>query len=130
MRLVHLLTLLTMLLGGLVGVAMSQTYTDRQGSIVQPYVGIPFPWIPLSPGQHGLAPTSSTALTIPSGARMATICASTAVVRYTTDGTTAPTSTVGMPIQQNTCIQLTGPLVLYNFRMLSATGTVDVEYFQ
>ena len=73
----------------------AQTYRDSSGTIVQGVFPLPYGYTPLSPGQHNLAITSSTALTIPTGARYATVCASTAAVKYTTDGTTTPTSSVG-----------------------------------
>jgi len=90
----------------------------------------PYPYVPLSPGQHNLAVASATALTVPALATYAAVCASTATVRYTTDGTTTPTSTVGMPLSAGTCIGLSGPLVLANFQAFSTSGTLDVEYFK
>jgi hypothetical protein len=110
--------------------AAAQTYLDRSGTIVPGVVALPYPYVPLSPGQHNLAPTSATALTVPGGARFATVCASTATVRYTTDGTTAPTSTVGMPLAAASCVALSGAAVLANFKAFSSSGTLDVEYFQ
>lgn len=89
----------------------------------------PFPYTPLPAGQYGLAPTVATALTVPALASYAVICAETATVRYTTSGTT-PTSSVGMPLLAGTCVGMSGPLVLAAFRALSATGTLDVEYFK
>jgi hypothetical protein len=72
--------------------ALPQTYHDSAGTIVPGVIPLPFSYTPLSPGQHNLAATSSTALSAPIGARYAT--------------------------------------VLANFRAISATGTLDVEYFQ
>jgi len=110
--------------------ASAQTYRDWSGTIVPGVFPLPYGYTPLSPGQHNLAITSSTALTIPTGARYATVCASTAAVRYTTDGTTTPTASVGMPLQAGACMALSGPTVLANFLAISVTGTLDVEYFQ
>jgi len=110
--------------------AIAQTYRDSGGTVVPGVVPLPYGYTPLSPGQHNLAPTSATGLTIPTGARFATVCASTTAVRYTTDGATAPTATVGQPLAAGACVSLSGPLVLANFRAFSATGTLDVEYFQ
>jgi hypothetical protein len=93
------------------------------------FLAIPYTYTPLTPGQHNLAPTSATKLTVPAGALYATICASTAIVRYTTDGTTTPTSAIGTPIAAATCISLAGATVLTNFNSFSASGTLDVEYF-
>lgn len=92
--------------------------------------GAPYFYTPLSPGQHGLAPTSATGLTIPSGSTYATVCASTATVRYTTDGTTVPTSSVGQPLASGSCVALSGKTVLTNFSAFSSSGTLDVEYFK
>lgn len=92
----------------------------------------PYPFTPLTPGQHNLGVVSSTALTVPVGATYATICASTQAVKYTTDGTTTPTSSVGQPLASGQCVALSGPLVLANFRAIqvTATATLDVEYFR
>jgi hypothetical protein len=108
----------------------AQTYTDRQGTPVQSTATIPYDYWPLGPGQHNLAPTSATALTIPNGARFMRVCASTATVRYTTDGMTTPTSSIGEPLFAGSCLELSGVRVPTNFRALSATGTLDVEFFQ
>ena len=110
--------------------AFAQTYKDYNGTIVQGVAPLPFPYVPLSPGQHGLAPTSATALTVPTGARLAVICASTATVEYTTDGTTTPTGSVGMPLSSGSCVTLYGPQTIANFKAFSSTGTLDVEYFR
>src|SRR5271157_756126 len=108
----------------------AQTYRDSSGTIVQGVFPLPYGYTPLPPGQHNFALTSSTALTIPTGARYATICASTASVKYTTDGTTTPTASVGMPLPAGACVALSGATVLANFLAISATGTLDVEFFQ
>jgi hypothetical protein len=110
--------------------ALAQTYHDLNGTIVPGSVPLPYPYTPLSPGQHTLSITSATALTVPAGARFANVCATTAAVRYTTDGTTTPTATVGQPLAAAACVSLSGPLMIANFRAISATGTLDVEYFQ
>lgn len=98
--------------------------------LTNPVTPITYPYLPLSPGQHNVAPTSATKLTVPIGAAYATVCATTATVKYTTDGTTAPTSGVGMPLLAGSCMSLAGSLVLANFNAISSTGTLDVEYFQ
>lgn len=107
-----------------------QTHRDNSGTIVPGVVPLPYTYIPMPPGQHNLSPVSSTALTVPSGAIYATVCASGGVVKYTTDGTTIPTSSVGQPLAAGACVGLSGGAVLSNFRAISATGTLDVEYFQ
>lgn len=98
--------------------------------LTNPVTPLVYPYTPLTPGQHNLAPVSSTGLTIPVGAAYATVCASTATVKYTTDGTTTPTSSVGQPLTAGTCVALNGAIVLANFRAISASGTLDIEYFQ
>ena len=110
--------------------ANGQTYRDTGGTTVSGVVPLPYAYTPLPPGQHNLSPALSTALTIPAGARYATVCASTAAARYTTDGETTPTATIGQPLPAGSCISLSGPVVLANFRVVSTSGTVDVEYFQ
>ena len=55
-----------------------------------------------------LAITTATALSVPAGATVANIAASTAVVRYTTDGTTTPTSTIGMQIAIGATVTFVG----------------------
>jgi hypothetical protein len=110
--------------------ALAQTYHDSAGTPIKGVMAIPYTQWPLAPGQHSLTPTSPTALTIPTGSRYANVCASSANVRYTTDGTTTPAANVGQPLTAGTRIWLTGPQVLTNFLAISATGTLDVEYFR
>lgn len=110
--------------------AWAQTYRDAAGTIIPGFVLIPFPYTPMAPGQHNIAPTSATALAAPQGARFATLCASGATVRYTTDGVTTPTASVGQPLGAGSCVSLSGPAVLSKFLAISPTGTLDVEYFQ
>lgn len=92
----------------------------------------PYSYTPLTPGQHNLALTSSTALTVPTGSTYATICASGNAVKYTTDGTTTPTSGIGQPLAIGQCVSLSGPTVLANFRAIqtASAATLDVEYFK
>jgi type 1 fimbria pilin len=93
---------------------------------------VPGGLIPLSPMQSGLTVASSTALTIPSGATYAVVCARTQNVNYTTDGTTPPTAAVGMQLLANQCVPLQGATMLSNFRAIqqTATATLDVSYFR
>ena len=90
------------------GALDAQTYTDRQGTPVQSTATIPYDYWPLGPGQHNLAPTSATTLTVPTGARFMRVCASTATVRYTTDGMTTPTSSTGEPLFAGSCLECRG----------------------
>ena len=113
----------------LVSPASAQTYHDTGGTAIPAVMPRPFDFTPLSPGQHNVAITSATPLTAPTGARYATVCAKTASLEYTTDGTT-PTASLGMALAAGACVALSGPAVLANFRAISATGTLDAEFFQ
>lgn len=89
------------------------------------------PNTPLTPGQYTpVSDAASTALTVPSGAAYAVVCAEGANHRYTWDGTTTPTASVGTQLLQNACLPLSGPLVLAAFRIItqSAGGTFTVSY--
>lgn len=108
----------------------AQTYRDSGGTIVPAYMPLPPARIPLSPSQHNLAPTTATKLAVPAGARLATICATGATVRYEIDGVTTPTSSVGEPLWANTCTSFSGAALLANFTAISATGTLDIIYMQ
>ena len=91
------------------------------------------PTTPASPGQFGLAITSSTALTVPSLSTYAVICARGGNANWTIDGTTTPTGTVGTQLLQNQCVGLLGATTLSNFRAIQQTGntaTLDVEYWK
>ena len=110
--------------------AQAQIYHDTAGTVAPAFFPLPYGYVPLGPGQHNLALTSATALAIPFSARYATICASSAMVRYTTDGVTTPSAAVGQPLAAGACVSLSGPAVLANFRAFSSTGTLDAEYFQ
>lgn len=110
--------------------ALGQAYYDYGGTPIRAVMAIPYTTGPLSPGQHNLTLTSSSALTIPTGARYANVCASGQAIKYTTDGTTTPTPLIGQPMAAGTCVTLSGPQVLQNFRAISPSGTLDVEYFR
>lgn len=81
-------------------------------------------------GQHNVTPTAAVGLTVPGNAQFANVCATTLAIRYTTDGSTAPSGTVGQLIPVGTCVWVSGPALLANFRMYSATGVADIEYFK
>lgn len=100
-----------------------------------PVSATPYTFTPLSPMQSGLAVTSSTALTVPAGATYAVVCAYGQTVNYTTDGSATPTGTssgVGMQLAAGSCLPLSGPLLISNFRAIqqSATATLSVSYFR
>jgi hypothetical protein len=86
-------------------------------------------------GQYGLAVTTSTTLTVPHGTDGAEICVETAGVRYTDDGVTAASSTVGIPVvptstTQPACFQYFGPLNKIQFTAISGSPTLDVSYYK
>ena len=110
--------------------AEAQTYRDSGGTVTPAFFPLPYGYTPLAPGQHNVGLTAATALTAPGGARYATICATNAAVKYTTDGATTPSALVGQPLAAGACMSLSGPAVLANFRAFSATGILDIEYFQ
>lgn len=87
---------------------------------------------PLSPMQTALAITASTGLTVPTGSTYSVVCAEGANVRYSTDGTTTPTASVGMQLLQNQCLPLQGATTIANFKAIqqSATATLDASYFK
>jgi hypothetical protein len=89
----------------------------------------PYPTPLAGTAQHNLAITSSTGLTVPSGAVYATVQALTATVKYTTDGTT-PTSSVGMTLAAGNSLGVPGQTLMTGIRFISATGTLDIEYFK
>jgi hypothetical protein len=111
---------------GVLAVLLAASGANAAGTVIP----LPYPYAPI-PGssQHNLAPTSSTALTVPNGALYATVQAAGASVRYTTDGT-VPTASVGMTLGAGVILTLSGYPIMTTVRFISATGTLDVEYFQ
>lgn len=92
--------------------------------------GQPYNYTPLTPMQAGLAVTTSTALTIPIGALQAVVSVEGNSVRYTYDGTTAPTASVGHLLTSGQFIQFSGATTLANLRFIqtAATATLTVSY--
>lgn len=87
---------------------------------------------PVAGAQYGLAVASSTALTVPATATIAMITVEGAAIRYTSDGATTPTASVGMgpfPIGSSLTFNLVS---LAGIRIIqtSASATIDVEYFK
>jgi len=72
--------------------------------------------------------SSSTALTVPEGARFCIFTAETQAVRWRDDGT-APTSTVGMPVAVLTPTAYYGDLNKIRFIEQSASAKLNVTYF-
>ena len=93
-------------------------------------IGSTCPYTPLAGSQYGLALTTVTSLTVPSGAVFATITVETGSVRYSSTGT--PTATSGMLLTVGGPYTMAiNPLSVVKFIDATAsTGTIDVEYFQ
>jgi len=114
--------------------ALAQTYRDSGGTVISAVVEAPFPYQPMAgTGQYGLSVNPAAGLTIPPGARYASVCAEGSTVRYTTSGT-IPTASVGTPLLASStnapCVALVGAPVLSTFLAYSASGTLDVEYYK
>ena len=92
--------------------------------------GAPFGFTPLTPSQNGVTVVSATALTVPTGATYAVVCVESQAVRWTWDGTTTPTASVGEPIPSGSCVAFSGASVLANLKFIQQTSaaTIDVEY--
>lgn len=80
------------------------------------------------PGQYGLALDTLKTLTVPTFAAAAQICVEGAAARYTDDGVTTPTSTVGLPWAAGVCAPYGGPLS--QFKIIGAGATMDVSYYK
>ena len=88
-------------------------------------------WIPQGPGQYTpVSDTSSTVLTAPASATYAVVCTEGSNHRYTWDGSTTPTASVGTLLAQGSCISLYGKGVITSFRIIqvSAGGTFTASY--
>ena len=66
-------------------------------------------------------------------ALIAEICVETAGVRYTDDGLTTPTASVGIPVvptsTQPSCFPYAGPLSNLKFILISGSPTMDISYY-
>lgn len=92
-------------------------------------------YTPVSPMQSALPTVTATPLTVPQGPTptiYAVVCASGAPINYSTDGTTLPTSSVGMPLAAGSCLPLVGAAVIANFKAIqqSAAALLNVSYFR
>lgn len=74
--------------------------------------------------------SASTALTVPTGAKVALIQAETQSVRWRPDGsTTAPTASVGMLLAAGETLPYTGDLSKIRFIETTASAKLNVAYF-
>jgi hypothetical protein len=78
-------------------------------------------------GQNAVSIAAVTALTVPPFAAAAFICIVAAPARYTDDGVTTPTSSIGIPAPVG-CFAYGGPLA--GFRIIGAGATMDVSYYR
>lgn len=80
--------------------------------------------------QQITALSSATALTVPSGAKVALIQAESQSVRWRPDGsTTAPTASVGMVLAAGETLPFTGDLSTIRFIETAASAKLNVAYF-
>lgn len=107
------------------------------GASGQPVTVIPYPYTAMGGAQYNQAATTSTALTVPTGAVYARICAITGQMNFvdSTNGTptTGTAPAVGSPLAAGACIFESGPTLLSNFKIINAvasTGTWTAAYFQ
>lgn len=84
----------------------------------------------LAKGHQQLAPTTATALTVPSGAQMCLITVASNPVRFRDDGTN-PTATVGIVLPKDLApFQYNGPLTKVVLIDTSAGASkVEVSYY-
>jgi hypothetical protein len=80
--------------------------------------------------QFNLTLSGVTTLTVPASALAARICIRTAEVETTEDGTTPTTAPKGTAFPSGSCTWIMGQSSLTTLKMISATGTADVEFFR
>jgi hypothetical protein len=90
----------------------------------------PGQFVSAGPGQYGLAlsTTSTTRLTVPTGATIAEICVEGQAARYKDDGT-APTTSSGIPAAVG-CFQYAAALSEIEFIGQVSGSTLDVSYYK
>lgn len=72
--------------------------------------------------------SAATALTVPAGATIAVVVATTQAVRWRDDGTN-PTATVGMPLAVGTERVFTGGLAALRFIEQTASAAINISYY-
>lgn len=106
-----------------------------QGIAVQPIYlyASAGPMQALSAGQLASAVGLPGIPTTSRGAMIAEICVETAGIRYTDDGTTTPTASVGIPVVPTSttpsCFQYAGPLSAFKAILISGSPTMDIAYY-
>lgn len=108
------------------------TLVDNLGNLISSTNPLPVAQpalIPLGYQQITLLSTS-TALTVPTGATQVLVKVSGAVVRYRDDGT-APTASVGFPVDPGSVISYrVSPLSAVRFIQAAPTATLDILYYK
>lgn len=120
------------------GILSNPVRTDPTGTTTQPVSVVsavaptPYGWTPVPPMQSGVPTSSVVALTIPSTATYAVVCASGAAVNYSTDGQTTPSNLIGMPLNPGGCVPLFGPSVLAAFKAVQQfrPAVLNISYFK
>lgn len=99
--------------------------------LASPAFAVPADIEPISPGQYTpVADTTAQPLTPPPGATYAVVCVEGTSHRYTWDGTTTPTASVGALISAGSCVPFQGAEVIQAVKIIavSAGGTFTVSY--
>lgn len=79
-------------------------------------------------GYQQLSVSTAASLTVPAGADFATIRCSTANTRWRDDGS-APTASVGVPLNAGEVLSYDGKLGAIQFIAQSGTATLDISYY-
>ncbi|WP_036012781.1 hypothetical protein [Robbsia andropogonis] len=79
--------------------------------------------------QQITGPTTSTALTVPTGARIALLQAESQSVRWRDDGT-APTAAIGMQLLVGPVLEYDGNLSAFRVIQTAATAILNVSYYK
>ena len=116
------------------------TYQNQLGTVTP----LPMALTPLCPGSHGVSISTAAGLVLPRGVSVAgvctttsppvtptycAVCARTATVTYTLDGST-PTTSNGTQLAASSCLLLTSSPMILAFQAISVSGTLDQECAQ
>lgn len=92
----------------------------------------PYPFQPSGAEQHSVACAAATALpNVPARTTYAVVQAAVAAIRYTMDGVTTPTSSVGFTLAAGASLPISGAAAIANFRAIAATAgaLMDIGYY-
>lgn len=73
--------------------------------------------------------TAAANLTVPAGATIIEFITEAQAVRYTDDGTTTPTATVGMPVAVGTLFRYSGDLTAIKFIRQAAGAILNISFY-